>query len=76
VSTNALTFQFDPVLLMAFALALVRATAWLFFSPPFNTRMIPSVVKAGIAATLALCAAPHIAAAWDDERTRACYIGA
>jgi flagellar biosynthetic protein FliR len=55
------TFQFDPVLLTAFALALVRASAWLFTSPPFNTRMIPIPVKAGIAATLALAAAPKIA---------------
>jgi flagellar biosynthesis protein FliR len=54
------TFKFDPVLLTAFALALVRAAAWLFVSPPFNTRMIPTSVKAGIAASLALAAAPHL----------------
>jgi flagellar biosynthetic protein FliR len=54
-------FAFDPVMLTAFALALVRAAAWLFVSPPFNTRMIPVSVKAGIAASLALAAAPHIA---------------
>lgn len=50
-------------MLVAFALALVRAAAWLFTSPPFNTRMIPASVKAGIAASLALAAAPHIATA-------------
>jgi flagellar biosynthetic protein FliR len=55
------TFTFDPVLLTAFALALVRAAAWLFVSPPFNTRMIPTTVKAGVAAALALSVAPHIA---------------
>jgi flagellar biosynthesis protein FliR len=55
------TFNFDPVLLAAFCLALVRAAAWLFVSPPFNTRMIPTVVKAGVAASLALAAAPHLA---------------
>ncbi len=55
-----MTFHFDPVLLTAFALALVRAAAWLFVSPPFNTRMIPTSVKAGVAASLALCAAPHL----------------
>ena len=56
-----MTFTFDPVLLTAFALALVRAAAWIFVSPPFNTRMIPTTVKAGIAAaSLALCAAPHL----------------
>jgi flagellar biosynthesis protein FliR len=55
------TFTFDPILLTAFALALVRAAAWLFVSPPFNTRMIPTVVKVGVAASLALAAAPHLA---------------
>jgi flagellar biosynthetic protein FliR len=54
------TLKFDPILLTAFALALVRASAWLFVSPPFNTRMIPATVKVGIAASLALCAAPHL----------------
>jgi len=55
------TFTVDPAILVAFSLALVRASAWLFVSPPFNTRMIPTVVKVGIAASLAICAAPHIA---------------
>ncbi len=54
-------FTVDPAILIAFSLALVRAAAWLFVSPPFNTRMIPTVVKVGIAAALAACAAPHIA---------------
>jgi flagellar biosynthetic protein FliR len=57
------TFTFDPVLVSAFALALVRASAWLFVAPPFNTRMIPMPVKAGVAAALALGAAPRIAEA-------------
>ena len=56
-----MTFTFDPILLTAFLLALVRAAAWLFVSPPFNTKMIPTTVKAGVAASLALAAAPHIA---------------
>ena len=50
----------DPLVVTAFVLALVRATAWLFVSPPFNTRTIPTTVKAGIAAALALAAAHHI----------------
>jgi flagellar biosynthesis protein FliR len=54
------TLKFDPILLTAFALALVRASAWLFVSPPFNTKMIPSTVKIGVAASLALAAAPHL----------------
>ena len=53
--------SFDPELVSAFALALVRATAWLFVAPPFNTRIVPTSVKAGVAAALALAAAPQIA---------------
>jgi flagellar biosynthesis protein FliR len=56
-----MTFTFDPIMVTAFALALVRATAFIIVSPPFNTRMIPAAVKAGIAAALALAAAPQIA---------------
>ena len=52
-----MTFPFDPSWLLAFA-ALVRATAWLFVAPPFNTRMIPATVKVGIAAALALAGDP------------------
>lgn len=55
-----MTFDLDPYLVSAFALALVRASAWLFIAPPFNTRLIPIPVKAGVAAALALAAAPHI----------------
>jgi flagellar biosynthetic protein FliR len=55
------TIDVDPVLLTAFAIALVRASAWLFIAPPFNTRIVPIPVKAGVAAALALTAAPHIA---------------
>jgi flagellar biosynthetic protein FliR len=55
------TFTLDPVLFTGFALALVRASAWLFVSPPFNTRMIPVSVKGGVAAAIALAAAPHVA---------------
>jgi flagellar biosynthesis protein FliR len=51
----------DPLAVTAFVLALVRAAAWLFVSPPFNTRMIPTTVKAGIAAALALGSVSHIA---------------
>src|SRR5689334_17928538 len=44
----------------AFFLAMVRATAWIFTAPPFNSRMIPTAVKAGISAALALAIAPHL----------------
>src|SRR3954447_18078845 len=53
-------FTFEPIALTAFLLAMVRATAWVFVSPPFNTRMVPTVVKVGLAACLALAATPHV----------------
>ena len=55
-----MNIQIDPLVVTAFVLALVRASAWLFVSPPFNTRMIPISVKMGIAAALALGSVPHI----------------
>ena len=55
-----MTIPINPVVVTAFVLALVRASAWLFVAPPFNTRMIPNTVKAGVAASLALAAAHHI----------------
>jgi flagellar biosynthetic protein FliR len=55
------SIPFDPQLVTAFILALVRASAWLFVAPPFNTRLVPIPVKAGLAAALALSVAPHAA---------------
>jgi flagellar biosynthetic protein FliR len=55
------TLTFEPSLIIAFLLALVRASAWVVIAPPFNNRMIPNQVKAGLAAALALAAAPHLA---------------
>jgi flagellar biosynthesis protein FliR len=47
--------------LSGYLLALVRATAWLFIVPPFGGRTIPTQVKVGFAAALALTAGPHLA---------------
>jgi flagellar biosynthesis protein FliR len=55
-----MTIPINPIVVSAFILALVRASAWLFVAPPFNTRMIPNTIKAGVAASLALAAAHHI----------------
>lgn len=40
--------------LVAFLLATVRSAAWLAVTPPLNGRTVPAVVKAGLAAALAL----------------------
>ena len=51
---------FDSFLVSAFFLALLRGSAWLVATPPFSNRAIPGKVKAGIAAGLAIAAAPMI----------------
>ena len=51
-----------PALLSGYLLALVRAAAWVFVCPPFGTRQIPTPVKVGLAAALALAVGPHLAA--------------
>ena len=56
-----MTINLPPGLVVAFLLALVRASAWIVVAPPFNNRMIPAQVKAGISAALALAMAPKLA---------------
>ncbi|MFN8025648.1 MAG: flagellar biosynthetic protein FliR [Acidimicrobiia bacterium] len=51
---------FDQAALAAFTLALVRSTVWVFVVVPFSLRAVPQVVKLGLAASLALVAAPSI----------------
>ena len=49
-------------LLVGFVLALVRALAWLLIVPPFGNRAVmPTIVTIGLAMSLALVAAPHVA---------------
>jgi flagellar biosynthetic protein FliR len=55
------TVTADPELLVGFMLALVRASAWLVLIPPFGTRAIPTQVKVGLAAALALPVANDVA---------------
>ena len=43
---------------VAFALALVRGSAFLYFCPPFTSKMIPFVAQLGISAGLAVAAVP------------------
>ena len=47
---------------VAFFLALVRGTAFLYLCPPFANRMIPFLAKTGIAAGLAMAAVPTVCA--------------
>lgn len=57
-----MTFQIAAGTFMAFLLALVRATAWLSFAPPFSSPAIPKVVRLGLAAALAMAASSQFAA--------------
>lgn len=54
-------FALDPALISGYLLALVRAAAWVFVSPPFGNRMLPVQVKLGFAAALALALGPKLA---------------
>jgi flagellar biosynthetic protein FliR len=55
------TIELAPALLSGYLLAMVRAAAWVFVCPPFGTRSVPSVVKVGLAAALALVVGPRLA---------------
>jgi len=48
---------------LVFMFAVVRATAWLSFAPPFSSGAIPSLVRFGLAAALGLAVTPQLAAA-------------
>ena len=50
----------DLVTFTGFALALIRASVFLFIAPPFNNKSIPVTVKAGLAAALALSVGPSV----------------
>jgi flagellar biosynthesis protein FliR len=57
-----MTATLAPALVSGYLLALVRAAAWLFVCPPFGTRSVPTMVKVGLAAALALVVGPHLTA--------------
>jgi flagellar biosynthetic protein FliR len=48
------TIDAAPAFILGFVLAVVRAAAWIVVVPPFNSRTIPTLVKMGLAAGLAL----------------------
>lgn len=56
-----MTIGIDGQLLVGFVLAMTRAGAWLAIAPPFAGRMVPSRVKVGFAAALALALGPRLA---------------
>ena len=56
-----MNIQLSEAALSGYLLALVRAAAWLFIAPPFAGRNIPTQVKVGLAAALALVVGPQIA---------------
>ncbi|MCU1344996.1 MAG: Flagellar biosynthesis protein FliR [Acidimicrobiia bacterium] len=50
----------DPTLLAGFLLALVRTSAWIVVTPPFNHPSIPGRVKIIVSAGLAIAVAPRL----------------
>jgi flagellar biosynthetic protein FliR len=61
--------------LVAYLLALVRASAWIAVVPPFGTRSIPTTVKVALAAALAFAVTPDLTASTPPLET-ASLIGA
>src|SRR5438270_3299343 len=56
-----MTVSLAPALVSGYLLALVRAAAWVFVCPPFGTRSLPTTVKVGLVAALAVVVGPHLA---------------
>jgi flagellar biosynthesis protein FliR len=56
-------FQVAAGSFFVFMFAVVRASAWLAFVPPFSSGSVPTVVRTGLAAALALAVTPTLAAA-------------
>jgi flagellar biosynthesis protein FliR len=57
-----MTIELAPALLTGYLLGLARAAAWVFVAPPFGTRQLPTPVKIGFSAALALAVGPKLAA--------------
>jgi flagellar biosynthetic protein FliR len=57
-----MTIEMAPALLTGYLLALIRAAAWVFVSPPFGSRAIPMTVKIGLAGALTLAIGPKLSA--------------
>lgn len=57
-----MSFQVAAGTFFVFMFAVVRASAWLNFVPPFSSGTIPVVVRTGLAAALAIAVTPQLAA--------------
>jgi flagellar biosynthesis protein FliR len=55
-----MTFHLSSAFAVAFALALVRASAWVMICPPFSNGSIPAVAKIGISLGIAADAAAQL----------------
>lgn len=58
-----MNFELAAGTFFVFMFAVVRATAWLNFVPPFSSGAIPNVVRLGLAAALSLAITPQLASA-------------
>jgi flagellar biosynthesis protein FliR len=57
-----MTFQLSAGGFFVFMFAMVRASAWLAFVPPFSSSTIPLVVRTGLAASLGLAVTAELSA--------------
>jgi flagellar biosynthetic protein FliR len=67
--------RIDPVVLVGFSAALVRATAWVVVCPPFNSPSVPVRVRVGVAVSLAVLLARRVGESGIDTST-AGFVGA
>jgi flagellar biosynthetic protein FliR len=57
-----MTASVSAELLVGFLLAMVRASAWVLVSPPFNTRLLPPQAKIALALAVSVPVGPRLAA--------------
>lgn len=58
-----MTIQFAAGTFFVFMFALVRASAWLAFAPPFSSSSVPLLVRTGLGAALAMAATAQMTSA-------------
>src|SRR5690242_14631886 len=66
-----MNWQVSTASLLALLLATVRTSAWLLVCPPFNSRLMPAMVKSLLAFALALLMVPKLTAGAPPMETAA-----
>jgi flagellar biosynthetic protein FliR len=70
------SFQFPAASLVALLLASIRAVTWLMLAPPFNSRAIPTTVKALLALGISIAVVPALTPSVPELTVPAIVFGA